>query len=122
MFLLIQEYAAKLEQEGPIDLSQPEISEFKKKINYTWEVGKHNLLCSEKLPMEESIRKTLFCYYKSHRPQFLLKPLKVEIAYTDPHIELYHDLIRNREIEYIKRRAKPLLSRATVHDPKTGNR
>ena len=81
---------------------------------------RHNRLCSGKEKMEQNIKNVLYCKYSTHKPRFILKPLKMEYVYNDPEIIIFHDLLRDFEMEVIKEKARPELSRATVHDPKTG--
>lgn len=83
--------------------------------------NKYNLLCSGQEKIEQEITNRMFCEYgQKQHPRFLLKPLKIEYIYDDPHITIYHDLVRDWEMEVVKEKARPFLNRATVHDPKTG--
>ena len=81
----------------------------------------HNKLCSGEEKMEQEVLNRLYCKYDhTAHPRFMLKPLKYELAYDDPEIVIYHDLLREREINAVKEKARPMLKRATVHHPKTG--
>lgn len=104
-----------------LELSKVDPSIRKKVIqkNNTWQ-ARHNNLCSGKEKMDQEIKNKLFCKFSSHHPQFILKPLKMEYVYNDPEIIMYHHFIQDFEIDVIKKKARPLLNRATVHDPKTG--
>uniref|UniRef100_A0A069DMS4 procollagen-proline 4-dioxygenase n=1 Tax=Clytia hemisphaerica TaxID=252671 RepID=A0A069DMS4_9CNID len=82
---------------------------------------RHNNLCNGKEVMEQEIIDKLYCEFDNKRhPRFILKPLKVEHLYNEPGLTMYHDLLRDWEIDAVKEKARPLLKRATVHDPKTG--
>lgn len=115
------EYKKKLKNEGinPTDLIKGE----KSKRNLTWEVGKHNMLCRGDM-MDMKINKTLssklYCRYGQYAPQFILKPLKIEYIYPEPNITIFHNLLMDFEINHIKKKAMPILSRATVHNVRTG--
>ena len=118
-------YVRKLKEEDKLRLEgklpkMVVIEEGDKKKNLSWEVGKHNLLCRGMLQMKKSVSDKLYCTYGKHKAQFILKPLKIEYVYDDPNITLYHELLNEFEINYLKARASPYLSRATVHDIKTG--
>lgn len=119
---LFQKYKDMLKKEDSLDMSKTKVKSLINGTtgNYTWEVGKHNLLCSGRLPMETHISSKLYCQYQSSKAEFILKPLKVEKMYNDPDVTLYHDILRDWEIDHLKERATPYLSRATVHNPKTG--
>jgi len=62
----------------------------------------------------------LTCQYRHYHPYFVLRPLKEEIAYLDPFIATYHDLLTDSEINKVKELAGPRLKTATVHNPETG--
>ena len=69
--------------------------------------------------MDQKAINQLFCRYENNKARFILKPLKVEHAYNDPNIFIYHDLLSEFEMAHIKKIAYPFLGRATVHHPKT---
>jgi len=87
--------------------------------NTRW-MNRHNRLCRGDEVMEQSVTDKLFCKISQAKARFILKPLKMEYAYNDPEIIIYHDLLRDHEIDHIKKKARPLLNRATVHHPQTG--
>ena len=49
----------------------------------------------------------LTCQYRHFTPYFTIRPLKEEVAYLDPFIAIYHDLLTNTEIAKIKELAHP---------------
>lgn len=98
--------------------SDPTIRKKFKVFRQHWEI-KYAKLCKGEEEMEQDIKDKLFCKYSQHRPRFILKPLKMEFAYNDPEIIIYHDLLRDHEMEHIKKKSIPLLNRATVHHPET---
>jgi len=62
----------------------------------------------------------LVCWYKTDHPMLAIKPAKVERIYPDPEFLLFRGAVHDYEIDRIKQLANPILSRATVHNPKTG--
>ena len=56
----------------------------------------------------------LTCQYRHFTPYFTIRPLKEEVAYLDPFIAIYHDLLTNTEIAKIKELAHPRLQRSGV--------
>ena len=105
-----------------LSFSNPDVRKKVIRRERDWQ-NHHNKLCSGKEKMEQEIINRLYCKYEHvTHPRFILKPLKYELAYDkDPKIVIYHDLLRDREINAIKNKARPMLRRATVHDPKTGD-
>ncbi|KAL7645766.1 UNVERIFIED_CONTAM: hypothetical protein RMT77_002661 [Armadillidium vulgare] len=73
-------------------------------------------LCrGEQLLSDEYIAK-LKCYYDNRNsPYLVLMPAKVEQMHIHPQIYIFHDVIRDKEIEKLKSYAEPLLSRGLVH-------
>ncbi|KAM9788225.1 prolyl 4-hydroxylase subunit alpha-2 [Neosynchiropus ocellatus] len=72
--------------------------------------------------MTEARRSRLHCRFHdgNQNPRLLLKPVKEEDEWDNPHIVRYLDILSDDEIGQIKELAKPRLARATVRDPKTG--
>ncbi|XP_066912755.1 prolyl 4-hydroxylase subunit alpha-1-like [Clytia hemisphaerica] len=60
------------------------------------------------------------CWYKTNDPTLILKPQKFERIWADPEIFMLRDVITNRQIEQLKEEAYPILKRATIQDPITG--
>lgn len=80
-------------------------------------------LCRGEQEPPIELRSQLVCRYATngHRSAFLrLAPLKLEEAYRQPDIVIYHDVMSDREIELIKHYARPRFRRATVQNYKTG--
>ena len=100
--------------------TDPSVRKVFRKKKERWN-HKHNMLCRGAEKMEQKVIDTLYCKYGQYKARFILKPLKIEYLYNDPELIMYHDLLRDWEIDHIKKFAKPLLNRATVHDPKTGD-
>ena len=98
--------------------TDPKIRKTIYRPHHRW-YNRHNLLCQEKEKMSQNITNILYCKYQQHLPRFYLKPLKLEYVYNDPELIIYHDLLSNHEINHIISKARPMLNRATVHDPKT---
>ena len=54
------------------------------------------------------IARKLFCYYTSKGiAYYRLRPIKVEVAYNNPRIVVFHDVIHDGEIATIKKLATP---------------
>lgn len=78
-------------------------------------------LCRGENTHDYKLKHKLKCrYVHNNNPRLLLKPAKEEEVYLNPWIVIYHDVVSDKEIDTIKRIATPLLSRATVHNPRTG--
>lgn len=55
-------------------------------------------------PEEE---KRLICaYVRGNHPRFILSPNKVEVLSYDPAVVIYHNIITNKEIDYVKNVSK----------------
>ncbi|CAG0885330.1 unnamed protein product [Cyprideis torosa] len=61
-----------------------------------------------------------FYYTNKGHPYLLLRRVKMEEAYLDPWIVIFHDVIYEEEINVIKELATPQLARATVQNPLSG--
>ena len=57
----------------------------------------------------------LYCFYKKEHPFYKLRPLKVEVVYFDPYMQIFHDLITETEINKVKEIATPMV-RKQLHD------
>ncbi|XP_022906186.2 prolyl 4-hydroxylase subunit alpha-1 [Onthophagus taurus] len=78
-------------------------------------------LCRGDLSTPEEIVAELKCrYITNNNPYLKIGPFKVEEAYTDPKIVVFHDVMYDSEIETIKRLAHPRFRRATVQNSMTG--
>ncbi|CAD7090460.1 unnamed protein product [Hermetia illucens] len=81
----------------------------------------YEMLCRGELKPTPAQQRPLRCRYISHNNPFLkLAPFKVEEANLDPYIVIFHEVIHDHEIEYVKKSAKPRFKRATVQNSKTG--
>ena len=54
----------------------------------------------------------LTCYYNKNLPTMLLKPVKVEMLNLDPDLYLFHDVITDKEMEHVKKLARPQVSKS----------
>ncbi|XP_031337865.1 prolyl 4-hydroxylase subunit alpha-1 isoform X4 [Photinus pyralis] len=78
-------------------------------------------LCRGEVTTDIAITSKLKCYYTNNNNPFLLiAPFKVEEAYPNPKILIFHDVMSDSEIDTIKRMATPRFKRATVQNYKTG--
>ncbi|EDW15488.2 uncharacterized protein Dmoj_GI24860 [Drosophila mojavensis] len=81
----------------------------------------YEMLCRGELKLSPSVLRPLRCRYVSNNVPFLrLAPLKLEEAFLDPYIVIYHDAMFDSEIEVLKRMARPRFRRATVQNAVTG--
>ncbi|XP_030369739.1 prolyl 4-hydroxylase subunit alpha-1 [Scaptodrosophila lebanonensis] len=81
----------------------------------------YEMLCRGELKPKPADLRPLRCRYVNNNVPFLrLGPLKLEEAYMDPYIVIYHDAMYDSEIEVIKRMARPRFRRATVQNSVTG--
>ncbi|XP_026752045.1 prolyl 4-hydroxylase subunit alpha-2-like isoform X1 [Galleria mellonella] len=92
-----------------------ELSEYQKdRINY-------EALCRGDMRLPSYFTKDLHCrYLTENHPFLILARVKMEIIYLNPDVVVFHDVLSDDEIEYIKTLAKPRFKRAVVHDPRTG--
>lgn len=69
-------------------------------------------LCRGEITAPIEITSKLVCYYENNgkNPFLLFAPFKVEEAYTQPRIVIFHDVIADREIATIKKLAQPRVS------------
>lgn len=103
-----------------LEFLQP-ISKYQTDISHYPEHKSYELLCQGKLQPKPSQTKELHCRYVTNNVPFLkIGPLKLEEAYKDPMIVIYHDAMYDSEIEFIKKMARPRFRRATVQNSVTG--
>jgi len=76
----------------------------------------YEALCRGEDPMPYKYAHKLTCQYRHYHPYFILRPLKEEVAYLDPFIATYHDLLTDAEIAKVRELAGPRLSRSVVFD------
>jgi len=89
----------------------------KKKQNY---IFTYERLCRGETRKNRKENK-LTCHLNSNLPTLLLKPVKVEMLNLDPDLYLLRDVITDKEIEHVKKLAKPRLKRAVVTNTSSGN-
>lgn len=78
-------------------------------------------LCRNEVAPDLQLQAQLHCRYVTNTSPFLkIAPLKLEEAFLDPYIVIYHEVMSDNEIELIKQLAKPRFRRATVQNHKTG--
>jgi len=82
----------------------------------------YEALCRGEDVMPNEDKHLLKCFYTTSgdHPLLLLAPAKVEEYFLSPYIRLYHDIISDNEIEIVKQISTPMLKRAVVNDPATG--
>ncbi|XP_067619710.1 prolyl 4-hydroxylase subunit alpha-1 isoform X2 [Eurosta solidaginis] len=96
----------------PIEKGEP-----KKPFRYK----EYEMLCRGELKLTSDILRSLRCRYVTNNVPFLrLAPFKLEEAYLDPYIVIYHDVMYENELELVKKMARPRFRRATVQNAQTG--
>lgn len=70
-------------------------------------------MCRGEVTTPIEITSRLICYYENNNknPFLLIAPFKVEEAYKQPRILIFHDVIADSEIATIKKLAQPRVSR-----------
>ncbi|KAF5898402.1 prolyl 4-hydroxylase subunit alpha-2 isoform X2, partial [Clarias magur] len=110
-------------KKDPTEETTTEPVTYERPKDYLPERDAYEALCrGEGVKMTQQKKSKLFCRYQNgnRNPRLLLKPMKEEDEWDNPHIVRYLDMLSDEEIEKIKELAKPRLARATVRDPKTG--
>ena len=83
----------------------------------------YEALCRGEDRMSSRLRSTLNCFYwptALKHPALTLTRIKVEQAFAQPLLLLFHDVLSDREIQVIKELSGPRLRRATVQNSQTG--
>lgn len=66
------------------------------------------MLCRNEILLTPAELSKLKCKYVTNNSYFLkIAPLKLEEAYLKPYIVIYHEVIYDEEIEFVKKMAKP---------------
>ncbi|KAG1660319.1 Prolyl 4-hydroxylase subunit alpha-2 [Nymphon striatum] len=72
-------------------------------------------LCQGKILTDPKYSKELICaYVRGSHPRFILSPNKVEILSFDPIVAMYHDIVTEKEMNYLKS-----VSKDKLIEPKT---
>lgn len=78
-------------------------------------------LCrGDPMPHAPQSPERLRCYYKTGHPLCTIKRCPIEVVFTNPDIMILRNIMSDAEIDKVIKISKPLLSRATVHNPITG--
>ncbi|CAG9839196.1 unnamed protein product [Diabrotica balteata] len=78
-------------------------------------------LCRGEIKMPADLEAKLKCRYVTNNNPFLkIAPFKVEEAFINPNLYIFHDVMGDKEIETVKRLARPKFQRATVQNSVTG--
>ncbi|KAI4458945.1 prolyl 4-hydroxylase alpha subunit [Holotrichia oblita] len=81
----------------------------------------YEALCRGEISPSDTIAAKLKCRYVNNgNPFLMIAPFKVEEAYLNPHILIFHDVMADDEIATIKALAQPRFQRATVQNFMTG--
>lgn len=84
-------------------------------------VTKHNTICRREEKIDRRLEASLTCSFVKSHPQFFLKPLKEEVIYHDPRIVVFHDILSEYEVEYVKDSAREKLNTAHVYNMNSGH-
>jgi len=91
---------------------------------YSYDVSErkmYELTCRGEMKPSDAIIARLHCRYTHNNVPFLrIAPLKLEEAFLDPYIVVYHNVMTDSEIDIVRQLAKPRFKRATVQNHKTG--
>ncbi|XP_076257689.1 prolyl 4-hydroxylase subunit alpha-1 isoform X2 [Rhynchophorus ferrugineus] len=81
----------------------------------------YEALCRGEIETPLEVQANLKCRYMSQGNPFLkFAPFKVEEAYLNPNLYIFHDVMSDDEIKTVKKLAQPRFRRATVQNSKTG--
>ncbi|XP_067309381.1 prolyl 4-hydroxylase subunit alpha-1-like [Pseudorasbora parva] len=84
----------------------------------TTESSNYEALCRGEVDERTSKRqRALSCRYSTGggNPRLMYAPVKEEVEWDEPRIIRYHDIISDREIEFLKNISRPQLSRSKVY-------
>lgn len=71
----------------------------------------YEMLCRGEIDKTPREKAQLHCkYVTNNRPFLKIGPLKLEEAHLKPYLVVYHDVMYDSEIEFIKETAKPRVS------------
>lgn len=91
--------------------------------NFDWSEERRifKKLCrGDPMPHAPQSPKRLRCYYKTGHPLCTIKRCPIEVVFTNPDIMILRNIMSDAEINKVIKISKPLLNRATVHNPITG--
>lgn len=101
-----------------------EILPKRKADNHLPEREKYEALCrgdpgTSKLTPKRA--KKLKCFYRTwKKPALMYSPAKIEVVFDRPKIYSIHQVLTDKENQYLRDMASPRLHRATIHNPQTG--
>ncbi|XP_067220253.1 prolyl 4-hydroxylase subunit alpha-1-like [Chanodichthys erythropterus] len=87
------------------------------------ESSNYETLCRGEVDERTSKRqRALSCRYSTggRNPRLMYAPVKEEMEWDEPQIIRYHDIISDREIEFLKNISRPQLSRSEVYEDGRG--
>lgn len=91
--------------------------------NFDWSEERRifKRLCrGDSMPHAPQSPERLRCYYKTGHPLCTIKRCPIEVVFTNPDIMILRNIMSDAEIDKVIKISKPLLNRATVHNPITG--
>lgn len=91
--------------------------------NFDWSEERRifKKLCrGDPMPHAPQSPERLRCYYKTGHPLCTIKRCPIEVVFTNPDIMILRNIMSDAEIDKVIKISKPLLNRATVHNPITG--
>jgi hypothetical protein len=72
-----------------------------------WEKAKYEALCRGEQQTPRITRNMKCRYNQGGNPYLRISPVKEELIFEKPKILIYHDIISDKEIEIVKRLARP---------------
>lgn len=110
-------YQAYWKTEGPPKNSEEE--RFGYLDSRPW-LLRNNRLCRREENMRQVDIDRLSCSYYSPSSEFLLKPLQLEVAYLEPQIHFFHNLLSDYEVDYIVKNGVTVVQNAYVYSMESG--
>lgn len=98
----------------PNNASEPEVEKSTKDDTDLKEFKLLTKACSGALERTPQELRFLRCHYASRSAFSKIAPFKVEEANLSPYIAIFHDVVSDDEIEFLKSESKPALVRAQV--------
>lgn len=98
------------------DMGLEKIGDF---TNRPW-LTRLNRMCRGEESLREKDRKRLYCTYYRPTYRFYLKPLQLEVAYDDPDVVFFHNLLSEREVDILISKSREKLATAEVFSRKSG--
>lgn len=97
-----------------LQMKQQEENVLKAPLRQPIEINLTKKLCNDEIRLSEAVTSKLRCRYVSNSLFSKIAPYKLEEAHLDPLIVLYHDVIFDSEIDFLKKLAEPKLGHSMI--------